>query len=799
MTTPEKARKSERLPMIPIRDVVMFPSMMIPFVIGRPSSVRALEFALEGSRRVFLATQIDASIDDPKPKDIYPVGTIANIAQSVKLADGNIRVLVEGLQRARTAHISTEAGFFVADVELLEEISASSARTSLLIKRLQSVFEQFSKLSHHVNYDAILNAMKNMDPSRLADSIGANIPISVEEKQQLLETVDLAERIEKIVEIVEIEIEKIKVDRNIQGRVKRQMERAQKEYYLNEKMKAIQKELGRKDEKSELEELKKQVEAAKMPKDAHDKAMKEIQRLEMMPPMSAESTVSRTYLDWLLAMPWNKKSREIRDIRWSMKVLEEDHYGLEKIKERIIEFLAVRSLVKKPQGTILCFVGPPGVGKTSLGRSIARATGRKFVRLSLGGVRDEAEIRGHRRTYIGALPGQIIQMMKKAGTRNPVFMLDEVDKMSMDFRGDPSAALLEVLDPEQNHMFVDHYLDTEFDLSMVMFIATANVLHTVPRPLQDRMEVIQLSGYTEIEKLEIAKRFLVKKQMQANGLKPEQLQFTDEALFELIRRYTRESGVRNLEREIANICRKVAKQIVAGETSTSLITPEAVATLLGKPKFRQQGIIDESQVGVATGLAWTEVGGEVLLTEATIMEGRGQLTLTGKLGEVMQESARAAMSFVRSRAALYGISRDFHRKMDIHIHVPEGAIPKDGPSAGITLATTIVSVLTKIPVRNDVAMTGEITLRGKVLPIGGVKEKLLAAHRAGIKDVILPKENEKDLQDIPQDILESMKVCLVETMDEVLQIALERLPVSQAQVAEMSALADDRQAESIAH
>jgi len=638
-----------------------------------------------------------------------------------------------------------------------------------------------------------------MDPSRLADSIGANIPISVEEKQQLLETVDLAERIEKIVEIVEIEIEKIKVDRNIQGRVKRQMERAQKEYYLNEKMKAIQKELGRKDEKSELEELKKQVEAAKMPKDAHDKAMKEIQRLEMMPPMSAESTVSRTYLDWLLAMPWNKKSREIRDIRWSMKVLEEDHYGLEKIKERIIEFLAVRSLVKKPQGTILCFVGPPGVGKTSLGRSIARATGRKFVRLSLGGVRDEAEIRGHRRTYIGALPGQIIQMMKKAGTRNPVFMLDEVDKMSMDFRGDPSAALLEVLDPEQNHMFVDHYLDTEFDLSMVMFIATANVLHTVPRPLQDRMEVIQLSGYTEIEKLEIAKRFLVKKQMQANGLKPEQLQFTDEALFELIRRYTRESGVRNLEREIANICRKVAKQIVAGETGTSLITPEAVATLLGKPKFRQQGIVDESQVGVATGLAWTEVGGEVLLTEATIMEGRGQLTLTGKLGEVMQESARAAMSFVRSRAALYGISRDFHRKMDIHIHVPEGAIPKDGPSAGITLATTIVSVLTKIPVRNDVAMTGEITLRGKVLPIGGVKEKLLAAHRAGIKNVILPKENEKDLQDIPQDILESMKVCLVETMDEVLQIALERLPVSQAQVAEMSELAGDRPAESIAH
>jgi ATP-dependent Lon protease len=542
-------------------------------------------------------------------------------------------------------------------------------------------------------------------------------------------------------------------------------------------MKAIQKELGRKDEKSELDDLKRQVEAAKMPKDAHEKAMKEIQRLEMMPPMSAESIVSRTYLDWLLAMPWNKKSREIRDIKWSKKVLEEDHYGLEKIKDRILEFLAVRSLVKKPQGTILCFVGPPGVGKTSLGKSIARATGRKFVRLSLGGVRDEAEIRGHRRTYIGALPGQIIQYMKKAGTRNPVFMLDEVDKMSMDFRGDPSAALLEVLDPEQNHMFVDHYLDTEFDLSMVMFIATANVLYTVPRALQDRMEVIQLSGYTENEKLEIAKRFLVRKQMEANGLRTRQLQFTDDALHEIIRKYTRESGVRNLEREIANVCRKTAKKIVTAEAKTNTITPEEVEKLLGRPKFRMQGISESNQVGLTTGLAWTEVGGEVLQTEATLMEGKGQLTLTGKLGEVMQESARAALSFVRTRAAEFGIGREFHRKMDMHIHIPEGAIPKDGPSAGITMATTIVSALTKIPVRKDVAMTGEITLRGKVLPIGGVKEKLLAAHRAGIKNVILPKENEKDLQDLPADILEALEVKFVETMDEVLQIALERMPV----------------------
>ncbi len=785
--------------MIPIRDVVVFPHMMIPFVIGRPSSVRALEFALEGSKRVLLATQMDASLDEPKAKDIYTVGTVANIVQSVKLADGNIKVLVEGVQRVRAFRISSEPGFFVADVELLEEASIASARTNLLVKRLQSVFEQFSKLSHHVNYDAILNAMKTLEPSKLADNICANLPISIEEKQQLLEMVDLAERIEKINEIIEVEIEKIKVDRNIQGRVKRQMERAQKEYYLNEKMKAIQKELGRKDEKTELDELKKQVESAKMPKDAHEKAMKEIQRLEMMPPMSAESTVSRTYLDWLIAMPWNKKSRELRDMKYAMKVLEEDHYGLEKIKDRILEFLAVRSLVKKPQGTILCFVGPPGVGKTSLGKSIARATGRQFIRLSLGGVRDEAEIRGHRRTYIGALPGQIIQYIKKAGTRNPVFMLDEVDKMSMDFRGDPSAALLEVLDPEQNHMFVDHYLDTEFDLSMVMFIATANVLHTIPRPLQDRMEVIQLSGYTELEKLEIAKRFLVKKQMEANGLSAGQIEFSDDALLDLIRKYTRESGVRNLEREIANVCRKTAKKIVINEESRGPVTPEAIEQLLGKPKFRQQGVSESNQVGLATGLAWTEVGGEVLLTEATVMDGRGQLTMTGKLGEVMQESARAAMTYVRSRAAAYGIGRDFYRKTDLHIHIPEGAIPKDGPSAGITMATTIVSVLTKIPVRNDVAMTGEITLRGKVLPIGGVKEKLLAAHRAGIKQVILPKENEKDLQDIPPDILESMGVRLVETMDEVLQVALERQPVPQGQVSEISDLKGNRPNENVAH
>ena len=791
----EKIDVIETLPMVPLRDVVVFPHMMIPFVIGRQSSIRALDQAVARGKRIFLSAQHDATRDDPGPEEIFTVGTVCSIVQSLKLPDGNVKVLVEGLDRGRALEFRQEQGYHRVVVKLVPRDDTPAEGLEGLMSKVIGLFEQYVKLSNNLHYDAMLAAVRVEDPGKLADTISSHLVVPVEEKQNLLEIVSAEERLTRIGSILEAEVDKLNVDRRIQGRVKKQMERAQKEYYLNEKMKAIQKELGRKDEKTELEDLKKQVEAAKMPKDAHDKAVKEIQRLEMMPPMSAESTVSRTYLDWLIAMPWNKKSREIRDMRWSMKVLEEDHHGLEKIKDRIIEFLAVRSLMKKPQGTILCFVGPPGVGKTSLGKSIARATGRKFVRLSLGGVRDEAEIRGHRRTYIGALPGQIIQYMKKAGTRNPVFMLDEVDKMSMDFRGDPSAALLEVLDPEQNHMFVDHYLDTEFDLSMVMFIATANILHTIPRALQDRMEVIQLSGYTELEKLQIAKRFLVRKQLEANGLKPEQLEFTDEGILELIRKYTRESGVRNLEREIANVCRKTAKKIVIAEANQNRITPEVVGQLLGKPKFRDQMVNEGNQVGLARGLAWTEVGGEVLFTEATLMEGRGQLTMTGKLGEVMQESARAAMSYVRSRAAAYGIGRDFYRKVDMHIHIPEGAIPKDGPSAGITLAATIVSVLSKIPVRSDVAMTGEITLRGKILPIGGVKEKLLAAHRAGIKEVILPKENEKDLQDIPQDILESMKVNLVETMDEVLQIALERLPIPQGQVPDLSV----RPNENIAH
>jgi ATP-dependent Lon protease len=580
--------------------------------------------------------------------------------------------------------------------------------------------------------------------------------------------------------MLDIEIEKLNVDRTIQGRVKRQMEKAQKEYYLNEKIKAIQKELGR-GEKSEADELKKRIETAGMTADALEKAIAELKRLENMPPMSAESTVSRNYLDWLLAVPWKKKSKEIRDLKFAESVLENDHYGLEKIKERILEFLAVRRLVKNPKGSILCFVGPPGVGKTSLGMSIAKATGRKFIRLSLGGVRDEAEIRGHRRTYIGALPGQIIQMMKKAGTRNPVFMLDEVDKMSMDFRGDPSAALLEVLDPEQNFMFVDHYLDVEYDLSQVFFIATANVLHTIPPALQDRMETIRLPGYTELEKMEIARRFLVRKQMEATGLTPGQIEFDDTGLNGLIQYYSREAGVRNLEREIGNVCRKVARQVVNARSGKDrkppvkvMIDGDKLPELLGPWKFRDLLVEKKNEVGAAVGLAWTEVGGQLLSTECTLMEGKGKLTITGKLGEVMQESAQAAMSYIRSRAATFGLPRDFYRNLDVHIHVPEGAIPKDGPSAGITLATSICSALTGIPVRGDVAMTGEITLRGKVLPIGGLKEKLMAAHRHGILEAIVPRENEKDLPDIPDAIKKTMKIDFVESMDQVLKIALER-------------------------
>jgi ATP-dependent Lon protease len=760
--------------MVPLRDVVVFPHMMIPFVIGRQSSIRALEIALARGKRLFLSAQHDASRDNPGPEEIYTLGTVCSIVQSLKLPDGNVKVLVEGLERARALEFREEAGATRVVVEIVPRSEETAEGLEALMQKVIALFEQYVKLSNNLHYDAMLAAVRVEDPGRLADTISSHLAVGVEEKQNLLEIFSAQDRLARVGAILEAEVDKLNVDRRIQGRVKKQMERAQKEYYLNEKMKAIQKELGRKDDRtSEADELRRKVEQARMPKEAEEKALAELKRLEAMPPMSAEATVSRNYLDWLIAVPWNRRTRERKDLHAAEQILNEDHYGLDKVKERIVEFLAVRQLVKDPKGPILCFVGPPGVGKTSLARSIARCTNRKFVRLSLGGVRDEAEIRGHRRTYIGAFPGQIIQMMKKAGSRNPVFLLDEVDKMSMDFRGDPSAALLEVLDPEQNHTFNDHYLDVEFDLSSVFFIATANVLHTIPQALQDRLEVIRLPGYTEREKVEIARRHLIPKQLKSHGLGEANVSFSDDALEQLLRRYTREAGVRNMEREMATILRKVARRVVLeGREFSAEVTAENLSEYLGVPRYRATQQEERHEVGLATGLAWTEVGGEILPIEVTLMPGKGALRLTGKLGDVMQESAHAAMSFVRSRAEQFGIPREFNRKVDVHIHVPEGAIPKDGPSAGITMCTALVSALTRVPVRRDVAMTGEITLRGKVLPIGGVKEKLLAAHRIGVAVAILPRENEKDLADVPKNVLEGLQVQLVDHVDEVLKIAL---------------------------
>ncbi|MDG2039747.1 MAG: endopeptidase La [Ilumatobacter sp.] len=764
----------ETLPIVPLRDVVVFPHMMMPFVIGRPSSTRALEHALVKDKRIFLAAQQDAATDDPQPTDIYTMGCVANIVQSLKLPDGNIKVLVEGLERARAVEWKEDKGFYRVVAKLQPKQDDAGDDVEGTMTKVVAQFEQYVKLSNNLHYDAMIAAVRVDDASKLADTIAAHLVVGVEEKQNLLEIISPLERLVRIASLLDVEVDKLQVDRRIQSRVKKQMEKAQKEYYLNEKMKAIQKELGRKEDKgSELDELGKKIEQARMPKEVGEKATQELKRLEGMPPMSAEATVSRNYLDWLIAVPWHKKSRESRDLEKAEAILNKDHYGLEKIKDRILEFLAVRTLVRKPKSTILTLTGPPGVGKTSLAKSIARATNRKFVRLSVGGVRDEAEIRGHRRTYIGAFPGQIIQMMKKAGTMNPVFLLDEVDKMSMDFRGDPSAALLEVLDPEQNHTFLDHYLDVEYDLSNVMFVCTANVLHTVPQALRDRMEVLQLAGYTELEKVEIAKTFLSPKAIKGTGLTKKQIQFKGEAFEAIIRRYTREAGVRSLERELHAVCRKVARQVVReGKQFSEAITADKITEYLGVPRYRPQMAEEANEIGVATGLAWTEAGGELLVTESTLMPGKGRLTLTGQLGDVMQESAKAAMSFVRSKSDEYGLRKDFHINTDIHLHVPEGAIPKDGPSAGITLATALVSNLAQIPTRREVAMTGEITLRGKVLPIGGVKDKVLGAHRAGATTIILPKDNEKDLADIPKAVLDILDMHLVESMDEVLKIAL---------------------------
>jgi len=764
-------------PMVPIRDVVIFPFTKVAFKIGRSGSVRALEQALATDRTIYLATQHDATIDEPNPQQIYGIGTLGRILQSQKQENGQIKVVVEGRERATTVRVENTDGAFMALVRRAPVVNEEGTRLDALIQKVGQLVEQHLRLAPDTQTDALQTALRNQEPSHLADALASQLRISVEDKQGLLEIFSTQARLQRLIELLETEIEKRQLDRTIQTRVKRQMEKAQKEYYLNEQIKAIHKELGRKDEKAELEELKKKIEEAGMTEEAKEKAMQELHRLEAMPPMSAEGTVSRTYIDWLISVPWKQKSKEIRDLTKAEEVLNDDHFGLEKIKERILEYLAVRQLVKNPKGSILCFVGPPGVGKTSLGKSIARATGRKFVRLSLGGVRDEAEIRGHRRTYIGALPGQIIQMMKKAGAVNPVLLLDEVDKLGADFRGDPSAALLEVLDPEQNHTFQDHYLDVEYDLSKVFFIATANVLHTIPPALQDRLEILRLSGYTEREKLQIAKRHLVPKQSEGNGLKLEQFDFTDEGILEIIRHYTREAGVRNLEREIGSCCRKLARKFVSEQAEENakavIVDAERVREMLGPIKFRQQGVAANSEIGLATGLAWTEIGGEVLQIEATLVKGRGGVTLTGKLGDVMQESAQAALTCIRARAERLGMSLDFIRKRDLHIHIPEGAIPKDGPSAGITMATAMASALTRVAVRKNVAMTGEITLRGKVLPIGGIKEKLLAAHRFGIDTIILPKDNEKDLTELPEEVRNALVIHVVETIDEVLSLALE--------------------------
>ncbi|HEV7672002.1 MAG TPA: endopeptidase La [Thermoanaerobaculia bacterium] len=769
-------KKREILPLVPLRDMVVFPHMMAPFIVGRESSVRALEQSLGTTqKRIFLVAQKDPKIDEPLRDDVFDLGVIATVIQNLKLPNGNVKVMVEGVQRGKVVEVIDRDGALNVDVETYEVNFPISEELQVYMNKVLQAFEQYAKMSHHLAFEGLMSTLKVDNADHFADTLAAHLMVSTADKQSLLELLNPYERLQRLHDLLDVEIEKINIDKRINVKVKKQMEKAQKEYYLNEKIKAIHQELGRKDERGdELSELKEKIEKAGLPKEVREKADQELKRLEAMPPVSAEATVSRNYIDWLVAVPWKKKSKEMKDLTLADKVLNEDHYGLEKIKDRILEFLAVRQLVGQTKSSIICFVGPPGVGKSSLAKSIARATGRKFVRLSLGGVRDEAEVRGHRRTYIGAFPGQIIQMMKKAGTINPVFLLDEVDKMSTDFRGDPSAALLEVLDPEQNDSFMDHYLDVDYDLSKVMFIATANVGHTIPPPLRDRMEVIQLSGYTLNEKLKIAEQFLVPKQLSNHGLSKEKVSFESEAIRVLIESFTREAGVRNLEREIASICRKIARRVVQeGAKIEVRVTPEAVVEYLGKLKFRSRRKNERSEVGVATGLAWTEVGGELLETEVGLMPGKGKLTLTGKLGDVMQESARAAVSYLRARAELLGIEADFNEKLDVHLHVPEGAIPKDGPSAGITMATALVSALTKTPVRKDVAMTGEITLRGKVLPVGGIKDKVLAAYRGGLNEIILPKENEKDLDEIPQEVREQMEFHLVESMDEVLRLALD--------------------------
>ena len=761
------------MPLLPLRGILVFPNMVIHLDVGREKSVHAIEDAMIQDRIIFLATQKEAQTDDPSGEDIYQIGTVAEVKQLLKLPGGTIRVLVEGISRARVRRYIAMEPQFQVEVEQYSEDFVKSSEVEALMRNLVYQFEQYVKLSKRIPPETVVSVVNLEEPGRLADIIASHLNLRIEDKQNILDAVDIVPRLEKLCSILLKELEIVELERKINIRVRKQMEKTQKEYYLREQMKAIQRELGEKDERmAEGEELREKIAEAKFPKEVEEKALKEVERLEKMPPMAAEAAVVRNYLDWLLVLPWNKGTRDRLDLIAAEKILEEDHYALNTVKERILEYLAIRKMAKKMKGPIICFVGPPGVGKTSLGRSIARALERKFIRMSLGGVRDEAEIRGHRRTYVGAMPGRIIQGMRQANSKNPVFLLDEIDKMGMDFRGDPSSALLEVLDPEQNSTFSDHYIEAPFDLSNVMFITTANVQHNIPRPLLDRMELIHISGYTEEEKVQIAMRHLLPKQIKEHGMKKEMMKLSENTVRKIIREYTRESGVRNLERQIATICRKIVRQIVTDKVKKVSVTVQNLNHFLGTSKYRYGVAEHDDQMGVATGLAWTEVGGDTLAIEVSIYKGSGRLTLTGKLGDVMKESAQAGYSYIRSRAGELGIDEASYDKQDIHVHIPEGAIPKDGPSAGITMALAMASALTGRKVRHEMAMTGEITLRGRVLPVGGVKEKLLAAHRAGIKTVIMPKDNKKDLDEIPKKVKDKIRFILVEHMDEVMDAAL---------------------------
>ena len=764
--------KSRELPLLPLRGVVVFPYMVIHLDVGREKSVKAIDEAMTQDRVIFLAMQKEAQTDEPEREDIFSTGTIAEVKQLLKLPGGTIRVLVEGLGRGEIQGFTQEDPYFKVSVSDLIEPEEKTPEIEALMRALVETFENYVKISKRIPPETVVSVVTIEEPARFADVIASQLTLKVGDKQAILETKEVSRRLELLYEILTNEMEILELERQISSRVRKQMEKTQKEYYLREQIKAIQRELGDKEDRaSEAQELREKIEKAKMPKQAKEKAIQEVERLEKMPPMVAEAVVVRNYIDWLLALPWGTSTRDRLNIDEAEAILEEDHYGLKDVKDRILEYLAIRKLAKKMKGPILCFVGPPGVGKTSLAKSVARALQRKFVRISLGGVRDEAEIRGHRRTYVGALPGRIIQGMKQAGSKNPVFLLDEIDKMSMDFRGDPASALLEVLDPEQNHTFSDHFIETAFDLSKVLFITTANIEYAIPRPLLDRMEVIYLPGYTEYEKLQIAIRHLVPKQLGEHGLEKGQLELSENALRKIIREYTREAGVRNLERQLATICRKVAREIVPGKATSIQVSSKTLEKWLGIPRFHFGITEEKDQVGVATGLAWTEAGGDVLSVEASIIPGKGNVMLTGKLGDVMKESAQAGISYIRSRANDFGIDPEFYSKYDVHIHLPEGAIPKDGPSAGITMATALISSLTGKPIKRDVAMTGEITLRGRVLPVGGIKEKVLAAHRAGVKTIILPKENEKYLEEIPRQVKRKLRFILVEHLDEVLPIA----------------------------